>query len=159
MAYRQENGKLLVDMWADLEDMYATKIDLTLDGPMPPQSLASGTYRPRMVDGRFEYKDYSLIERAWSLCRRQGLSEDEVMAAEMETFQAAGMQNGIVFDQYVMIPYQKFLSGGSKFILTAEPNEPISLSQIDLYRPADVPALLNLSAEVQLAPRRPLAHH
>jgi hypothetical protein len=49
----------------------------------------------------------------------------------------------------VLIPYQKFLAGGSKFILTAEPNEPINLSQIDLYKPEDVPALLNLSAQVQ----------
>lgn len=149
MGYRKENGKLLVDMWADLEDMYTMKMNLTLDGTMTPQSLASGTYQPRMVDGRIEYEDHSLNERTRSLCGRQGVSEDEVVAAEMDAFQAAGLQSGIVFDEYVMIPYEKFLSGGSKFILTAEPNEPISLSQIHLYKPADVPALLNLSAEVQ----------
>ncbi len=149
MGYRKENGKLLVDMWAVLEDMYAMKIDLTLDGTMTPQSLASGTYQPRMVDGRIEYEDHSLNERTRSLCRRQGVTEDEVVAAEMDAFRAAGVQSGIVFDEYVMIPYQKFLSGGSKFILTAEPNKPISLSQIHLYKPADVPALLNLSAEAQ----------
>ncbi len=149
MGYRQEGGKLLVDMWADLEDMYVMRIDLTLDGTMTPQSLARGTYRPRMLDGRIEYEDYSLIERTRALCRRQGLSEDEIVVAEVDAFQAAGMQNGIAFDEYVMIPYQKFLAGGSKFILTAQPNEPVSLSQIDLYSPTDVPALLNLSAEVQ----------
>ena len=57
-------------------------------------------------------------------------------------------RGGVAFDEYVMVPYQKFLTGGSKFILTAKPNEPIGLSQIDLYKPEDVPALLNLSAEV-----------
>ena len=149
MGYRQEDGRLLVDMWADFEDMYAMKIDLTLDGTMTAQALARGTFRPRMVEGQIEYEDYSLIERTRSLCRRQGLSDDEVLAAELDAFQAAGLENGISFDEYVMIPYQKFLSGGSKFILTAQPNKPISLSQIDLYKPTDVPALLNLSAEVQ----------
>jgi hypothetical protein len=149
MGYRQDRGKVLVDMWADVEEMYGMQIDLTLDGMMTPQALASGTYRPRMIDGRLEYEDYSLIDRTRALCRRQGLSEDEVIAAELDAFQAAGIDNGIAFDEYVLEPYEKFLNGGSKFILTAKPNEPISLSQIDLYKPSDVPALLNLTAEVQ----------
>jgi hypothetical protein len=106
-------------------------------------------YKPKMIDGRLEYEDYSLIERTRALCRRQGLSADDVLVAEMDAFKSAGMESGIAFDEYVMVPYQKFLSGGSKFIITAKPNEPINLSQIDLYKPEDVPALLNLSAEVQ----------
>ena len=149
MGYRNEDGNLLVDMWADVEDMYAMKIDLTLDGAITPQALASGTFRPNMIDGRIEYEDNSLIERTRSHCRRKGLSDDEVLMAEMDSFKAAGLQNGIAFDEYVMIPYQKFLAGASKFIMTAQPNKPINLSQIDLYKPTDVPALLNLSAEVQ----------
>ncbi len=48
-----------------------------------------------------------------------------------------------------MEPYEKFLSGGSTFIVTARPTNPIILSQITLYKPTDVPALLNLSAEVR----------
>ena len=48
---------------------------------------------------------------------------------------------------YVLGPYKEFLAGKSTFVLTAKPAEPINLSQIDLYKPADVPALLNLSGE------------
>jgi len=149
MAYEQTGGNLLFKMWADVEEMYGVKIDMTLAGTMTPQALATGAYKPRMIDGRVEYEDYSLIERTRSLCRRQGLSDEEIIAAEMDAFQAAGVEGGIAFDEYVLEPYQKFLSGGSRFILTAKPNEPVSLSQIDLYKPTDVPALLNLSAEVQ----------
>jgi hypothetical protein len=149
MGYQQKDGKVMVDMWVDLVDMYAMKIDMTLDGTMTPQALASGTYKPRMIDGRLEYQDQSLLKKTRALCRRQGLSDDEVLAAELDAFQAAGIENGVAFDELVLIPYQKFLAGGSKFILTAEPNEPINLSQIDLYNPEDVPALLNLSAQVQ----------
>lgn len=47
-----------------------------------------------------------------------------------------------------MEPYERFLAGGSRFVLTAKPSKPIALTQIDLYKPEDVPALLNLSAEV-----------
>ena len=151
MAYRQEDGKLLFNMWADLEDMYAIQIDLTLDGTMTPDALARGTFRPRMIDGRIEYEDYSIIDRTKKLCRRQGSSEQEMIAAELDAFRAAGMQIGIAFDEfdeYVMEPYEKFLSGGSTFILTARPTQPINLTQINLYKPTDVPALLNLSAEV-----------
>ena len=149
MGYQQEDGKVLLDMWVDVDDMYAMKIDMTLDGALTPQALASNTYRPRMIDGRLEYQDQSLLEKTRALCRRQGLSDDEILAAELDAFQAAGIENGIAFDEFVVIPYQKFLAGGSKFVLTADPNEPINLSQIDLYRPEDVPALLNLSAQVQ----------
>ena len=149
MGYSQQGDTVLVDMWADLEDMYAMKINLTLDGAMTPESLARRTYRPKMIDGRIEYQDSSLIEKTRTLCRAQGLSDDDIAVAEMDAFRAAGLESGIAFDELVMVPYQKFLAGGSKFVLTAEPNQPISLSQIDLYKPTDVPALLNLTAVVQ----------
>ena len=61
---------------------------------------------------------------------------------------ASGLENGIEFDEYVVEPYKEFLAGKSTFVLTAKPNQPINLSQIDLYKPSDVPALLNLSGEV-----------
>ena len=136
-------------MWTDVEDMYAMQIDLTLDGIMTPDSLARGTFRPRMIDGRIEYEDDSLIDRTLKMCQREGLSEQEVIAAELDAFRAAGMQVGIALNEYVMDPYEKFLSGGSTFILAARPTKPVNLSQINLYKPTDVPALLNLSAEVQ----------
>ena len=148
MGYEQGNGNLLFEMWTDIEDMYGIKVEMTLAGTLTPQLIASRMYKPRLVDARIEYEDYSLIERTRALCKRQGLSEDDIIVAEMDAFQAAGLEGGVAFDEYVMVPYQKFLAGGSKFILTAKPNEPIGLSQIDLYKPEDVPALLNLSAEV-----------
>ena len=54
--------------------------------------------------------------------------------------------NGIEFDEYVLDPYKEFIGGKSTLVVTAKPNEPITISQIDLYKPSDVPALLNLEA-------------
>jgi hypothetical protein len=45
-------------------------------------------------------------------------------------------------------PYEEFLAGKDTIVVTARPNEPINMTQIDLYKPEDVPALLNLEASV-----------
>lgn len=45
-----------------------------------------------------------------------------------------------------MDPYREFLNGKPTFIISAQPTKPVNLSQIGLYKPTDVPALLNLSA-------------
>jgi hypothetical protein len=44
-------------------------------------------------------------------------------------------------------PRIEFLNGKDRFVITAEPIEPVNLLQIGLYKPSDVPALLNLTAE------------
>ena len=74
MGYEQGNGNLLFEMWTDIEDMYGIKVEMTLAGTLTPQLIASRMYKPRLVDARIEYEDYSLIERTRALCKRQGLS-------------------------------------------------------------------------------------
>lgn len=147
MQYEQDDGRLLVEMGADVEDMYEMEISMTLDGGMSTESLARGTYRPKMIDGRVEYIDQSLDERTTDLCRLEGLSDEQIVTAKLDAFAAIGEDNGVVFDELVIAPYREFLAGKSTFVIMAEPHEPVNLSQIDLYKPADVPALLNLTAE------------
>ena len=113
------------------------------------ETLLRGNYRPRIAEGRIEYLDLSLNQRSAKFCARQGLSAQEILAAQVDAFAASGRQNGVEFDDYVMEPYKEFLAGKSTFILTAKPSKPVNLSQIDLYKPSDVPALLNLVGEVQ----------
>ena len=148
MAYRQTEQNLFLDITADIKDMYAFDITLTFADPLTPASLVGGNYRPRMAEGRLEYLDLSLKERTARLCAEQGLSDEEILTAQIDALQASGLENGLEFDEYVLDPYREFLEGKSTFILTAKPNEPISLTQIDLYKPEDVPALLNLTGEV-----------
>jgi len=149
MGYRRENGRLLVDMWAAMADMFSMQIDLTLDGNMTTESIARGAFRPRMISGRIEYEDHSLIARTRKMCRSKGFSDEQLIAAELDTFQSAGIQSGIAFGESMLESYEEFLTAGSIFIIEANPLGPINLSQIDLYKPTDVPALLNLTAHVQ----------
>ena len=148
IAYRQDDYNLFVDVSANVEDMYEIDMTVKLADRLTPETLMRGRYRPRMAEGRLEYLDRSLNERTAKLCAREGLSDSEILLAQLDAFAASGLENGIEFDDYVIAPYKEFLAGKSTFVLTAKPNEPINLSQIDLYKPSDVPALLNLSGEV-----------
>lgn len=147
-GYRLENEQLVVDLVTNVRDMYDMALTLTFDGVPTPRSVMLGAYQPRLVTGRIEYVDRSLEERVMKLCTEgRNLTEDVVIAARKEAFQTAGNANGIVFDEYVMDPYVEFLQGKDRFVITAQPTEPVNLLQIGMYKPSDVPALLNLSAE------------
>ena len=93
-----------------------------------------------------EYTDRSLNERIRRHCANTGLTKDEIITAQLDAFKAFGVDNGIEFDEYVIDPYVEFLNGKRTLVITAEPTEPVALSQIDLYKPSDVPALLKLEA-------------
>ena len=97
---------------------------------------------------RFEYEDRSLNKRVQRYCGQRGLTPEQTLQAQIAAFQFMGKQNGIVFDEYVMDPYKEFLGGKDSIVITARPTEPVSLTQIKLYNPSDVPALLDLTAEV-----------
>jgi hypothetical protein len=103
-------------------------------------------YRPKLRDMPVEYTDRSLVQRVAKYCGQRGLSADETMHAQIDSFKFVGESNGIEFDEYMLDPHKEFLAGKSTLVVTARPSEPIAFSQIDLYKPSDVPALLNLAA-------------
>jgi hypothetical protein len=146
MGYRKEGNNMVVDVQTSIEDMYDMDFEFTLDGAFSPQSVMTGNYRPKLIDARLEYVDQSLDERTSKLCARAGLSEEEVLAAKIDAFNAFGEETGVVFDEQILEPYKEFLGGKSTFVMTARPNEPLNVSQIDLYKASDIPALLNLTA-------------
>lgn len=146
LGYRNEDGDIVLESTTVVEDMYTTYLEMTVQGAFSPQALAMGQFRPRLVDARLEYIDDSLDERTNKLCSASGLSADEILNAKLETFNTLGERNGIVFDDQIIEPYVEFLNGKSSFVLSANPIEPVNLSQIDLYKASDVPALLNITA-------------
>ena len=146
MGYRKDGNNMVVDVQTSVEDMYDMIFEFTLDGAFSPQAMMMGSYRPKLVDARLEYIDQSLDERTSKLCARAGLSEEEVIAAKIDAFNAFGEESGVVFDDQIVEPYKDFLAGKSTFVMTARPNEPLNMSQIGLYKPSDIPALLNLTA-------------
>lgn len=143
---RGDASGIRVGFDTQVEDMWDATAELDLAGTFSPGQAMRGAYRPRMRSFRMEYTDRSLNERIRRHCANTGLTKDEIITAQLDAFKAFGVDNGIEFDEYVIDPYVEFLNGKRTLVITAEPTEPVALSQIDLYKPSDVPALLKLEA-------------
>lgn len=146
MNVRNEGSRFGMDVTSSIEEMWDVDAELTLAGNMMTEVMKGASYRPRLSTMSIDYTDRSLNERVRKYCRSLGLSDDQIVTAQMDAFKFYGESNGIEFDEYLLTPYEEFLAGKQRIVITAKPNEPIAMTQIDLYKPSDVPALLNLEA-------------
>ncbi|MDH3351508.1 MAG: hypothetical protein OEM60_07325 [Gammaproteobacteria bacterium] len=146
MAFSDDESRFSFDMNVSMEDMWDMNVTVTLIGNMMSELMRGAMAQPKLRDIRLEYTDRSLNERVARYCEERGLSAAEILHAQLDSFKFIGTSNGIEFDQYMLDPYKEFLLGKSTLIVTARPTEPVAFSQIDLYKPSDVPALLNLAA-------------
>lgn len=146
MAFTDEETRFSFDMNVSMEEMWDMDITVTLIGNMMSEMMRGAMAQPKLRDIRLEYTDRSLNQRVTKYCEERGLSAAETLHAQMDSFKFVGESNGIEFDQYMLDPYKEFLLGKSTLVVTARPTEPVAFSQIDLYKPSDVPALLNLAA-------------
>ena len=145
--FRKGAGQYSVEMTSNVENMWDVEATLTLAGDMLTELSKGPRYRPRMREMRVVFEDLSLRDRVAKFCGQLGMSEEEILTAQLDKLHYMGEVYGIEFDEYVIEPYTEFIKGKSTLVVTAKPHEPVSLSQISLYKPSDVPALLDLSAE------------
>lgn len=145
--FRREPMNYSVSVTSTVEDMWSIAAELTLAGNMMAELSQGPRARPRLSELRIEYVDHSLNQRVADYCERLGLTGDQVITAQLDKLKQIGSSLGIEFDEYVIDPYTEFVGGKSRLVITAKPIEPISLSQISLYKASDVPALLDLAAE------------
>ncbi len=146
MTIRDEKMQYSLDFDVSMAEMWDMNARINLDGNVMNEMAKGLAYQPRLREMHIEFTDLSLNERVARYCKQRGLSDAETMNAQIDAFKFVGQENGIEFDQYMIDPYREFLMGKSTLVVTAKPNNPIAFSQIDLYKPEDVPALLNLAA-------------
>ena len=146
MTVRDEESRYSFDMLIDMADMWEMDASIALAGNMVTEMSKGATYRPKLQDMRVKFTDQSMNQRVTDYCGELGLTPAETLRAQIDSFKYAGESNGIEFDQYMLDPYKEFLLGKSTLIVTARPSDPVAFSQLDLYKPSDVPALLNLAA-------------
>lgn len=146
VIFRQQGSRFVLDINSSADKMWDVDMSMTLVGDMVTELAKGSAYRPRMSDLRVEYTDRSLNDRVRKYCTSRGLTDEEIFAAQMDAFKFMGQANGIVFDEYMVGPYEEFLGGKSSLVVTAKPADPVTLSQLKLYKPSDVPALLDLTA-------------
>ena len=149
MKVRDQESKYTLDMLVNMDDMWDLDANISLSGNIMVEMSKGVQYRPRLGALSLEFTDQSLNERVVKYCGKRGLSPEETLQAQMDAFKYSGQSNGIEFDKLILEPYQAFLEGKSKLVITARPSKPIAFSQIDLYKPSDVPALLRLEAIAQ----------
>ena len=146
MHLRDEDSSYSIEMDASIADMWDVVASVDLDGNMITEMSKGMAYQPKLRSMHIEYTDQSLNGRVSRYCEQRGLSPADVLRAQIDAFRMVGEMYGIEFDQYIIDPYKEFLLGKSSLIVTAHPTNPVAFSQIDLYAPTDVPALLNLAA-------------
>ena len=144
--FHREADKLVMEIGAHLEDAYEFGLTATFDGMSDPTELARGA-RPLLVGGRIDYIDKSLNSRIMKYCAEQQVTAEDVIAAQLREIQVLALDNGMELDAMIIQPYTDFLLGKQRFTITAEPPRPVDLTRISLYKPSDVPNLLNLTAE------------
>ena len=148
VTMRNGDANYYLDISTDIENMWSADINMAMAGDIVSEMSKGRTYRPKMRSIEAEFTDLSLNQRVEQYCGRRGLTTEQTLNAQLDAFEYFGESNGIVFDEYLLEPYQEFLRGKSTIVFTAQPGEPVNFSHIDLYKPSDVPALLNLSASV-----------
>lgn len=146
MSFRREGAQVVMGLRADVEDMYDVDVELTLAGIADPTELARGA-RPLLVAGRVDYVDQSLNGRIMKYCRDLEVTPEDVIAAQLRELHTLARENGMELDELIIQPYTDFLLGKQRFTLIAQPPNPVDLTQLRLYKPSDVPNLLNLTAE------------
>jgi hypothetical protein len=149
MTVRDQVSKYTLDMVVNIDDMWDLDANIALSGNIMVEMSKGIQYRPKFGALSLEFTDQSLNERVEIYCEKRGLSPAETLQAQMDAFKYSGESNGIEFDNLILDPYREFLEGKSKLFVTARPTKPIAFSQIDLYKPSDVPALLKLEAKAQ----------
>jgi hypothetical protein len=97
--------------------------------------------------GRIDYVDRSLNGRIMKHCAEQQVAPEDVIAAQLRELQAFARQSGVELDAPLIAPYTDFLQGKQRFTLISAPHNPVDLTRVSLYKPSDVPNLLNLTAE------------
>ncbi|MDX2411206.1 MAG: hypothetical protein QNK34_04540 [Woeseiaceae bacterium] len=149
MYLRKSGSSELMKMTASIDEMWDAELDLTLAHDTQAALTRVAMAGRKLSELKLVLTDRSINERISKYCEQLGLSPEETLQARLDALHFLGESNGIVFDEYVIDPYKEYLAGKTTLVVTAEPSNPVNLAQIGLYKPSDVPALLNLSATAQ----------
>ena len=135
-----------MNLRAAIADMYDLEVELAFEGLGDPTEMVRGG-RPMLAGGRIDYTDRSLNSRIMKHCTELDVTPEDVIAAQLREAHRLARDNGMELDALLIQPYTDFLLGKQRFTLIAQPPKPVDLTQLNLYKPSDVPNLLNLTAE------------
>lgn len=127
---------------------FSGDLTLVMDG-FDRVAMARTMQNPEIARGSLTITDSGYFQRVYDDCEeREALPRESVAA--LLTQDLLAMFDGLPMkpDEPLVEAYTEFVSAGSRIVLTAEPREPRKLEYLSLYDPVDVPAVLNLNAQV-----------
>lgn len=112
-------------------------------------SLQAAMQEPELARAVLTISDEGYFERLYAYCD----SEDRIgreQVVDLLTEKYLSMFDGLPVEpnEEMVSAYRQFVDSGSQIIVSVDPREPRRLSYLNLYAPEDVPALLNITTQV-----------
>lgn len=148
--YHEESGNLVLHGQAGQIDgvSFRGELGLVVDS-FDLASLGRTLSNPEIARAAVEISDAGYFQRLYRYCENDsGMPREAVVAMLAEELLTAFDGLPMKPDEPLMAAYTEFVSGASRIVFTAEPREPKKLQYLSLYDPVDVPAVLNINAQV-----------
>lgn len=132
-------------------DMAAREVfEMTVSGDFemneaPTDPMALQRFKFILLRGTIDMHDHALAKAMTQNCERDhGMTRAEAIEAQVQSALASLSDMRVEPDQGMIDTYREFIDTGKALHISLRPDEPLDLSHIKHYKPADVPALLGL---------------
>lgn len=128
-------------------DMFTLQLNLLVDSP------STESYKLMQIyEGSLTYQDHSLLKK-WlnATAKRNQLSPKAMQQKLLNDFNTQ-LSNQIVLDQSDLAAIERFLDNPTLLSIRIQPNDPLNLDALNmlrLYKPGDIPKILNLQITSQ----------
>lgn len=139
----KERGEMAFDFNSRYADMFDMEVEATL--------LASNFQaKPKLKKMGLKYVDRSMTRRFAEYCaKHEGEALEAHIAGQTAFLQRMLKKNGMELTPDLIQAYQNFLRSPNELIVRMAPLEPVDPSTFHVYKPIDIPALLNMSAQAR----------
>ncbi len=111
-------------------------------------NLMRATSNPKVVRASLEFSDAGYYDRVFQHCEADRLSKPAVVTLLAKDLVASFEGLPLRPNAPLVAAYSRFVSSGSRLIVTAYPEQPQNLLQLSAYEPAAVAGLLNVRTQV-----------
>lgn len=148
-AFDPTEGELVLDV--SIEQQGAAQMGGEIAVPLESfdvMSVTAALSDPTLLWGKMHLRDLGYVEKIFDYCDGTGTERDEtteLLVAELtDVFGVLPLTP----NEQMLEAYAGYVAGADELTLTMNPYEPKKLSYLTLYAPEDVPALLNIRAQI-----------
>jgi hypothetical protein len=145
-------GEQAIEMHLDwtTKDMAAAAMQIKMTGPARASATAVMSNPPQLKEITLLYQDLSLTKRTNQYCAKQSNQtiEQYIEAETGKSDKAYALQWGLIPGPGLKQAYKDFLTNPGTVKVTMRPPANFNQNTINLYKPEDLPSILNLAVNV-----------